>query len=86
MRDIEGIHAMQIDPRIATGFNVIAAILMVTVASSADLTEIFGDEATQIVIHVCAYFGALIAAINAVLHGAAPPAGRPATSPPTERS
>ncbi len=77
---------MQIDSRIATGFNVIAAILMVTVASSADLTEIFGDEATRIVIHVCAYFGALIAAINAVLHGAAPPAGHPATSPPTERS
>jgi hypothetical protein len=72
---------MQIDPKVAMGFNIIVAILMVTVASSADLTAIFGDDATSLIIHVCAYLGALIAAINAVLHGAAPPSVRPPARP-----
>lgn len=68
-------------PKFSMILNLVAAVLMVTVASSADLTEIFGPHNTSIVIHLCAYFGSLIAAMNAAMHATSPPiAGPMATS------
>ena len=56
-------------PKLSMIINIVAAVLMVTVASSADLTAVFGQSVATLIIHICAYLGAVVAAVNAVMHG-----------------
>lgn len=59
---------MTIDPRVSFWMNVFAAVMLFTTGASADLTAIFGNQVASIIIHICAYLGGIIAAVNAILH------------------
>ncbi|HZP68386.1 MAG TPA: hypothetical protein VFB29_00465 [Pseudolabrys sp.] len=59
---------MTIDPRVSCWLNVFAAVMLFTTGASADLTAIFGDKVASLIIHLCAYLGGIVAAVNAILH------------------
>ena len=69
------------DPKTAAYINMAAAALAFTVTASADLTAIVGPNATNLIVHSAAYFGGLIAAVNAAMHWYAPAKPGPGTTP-----
>jgi hypothetical protein len=68
---------VSIDPKYSMVINIVIAVLGVIVASTAELTTIFGQHDTQIIVAASGITLGVIGAINSALHGYSPPAAGP---------
>jgi hypothetical protein len=66
--------------------NIAIAVLGAIVASTAELTTIFGEHETQIIVAAGGIALGVIAAINGVLHGYSPPIAGPLASAPPPKT
>lgn len=59
---------MTIDPRVGFWFSIVLAAIGATTGAATQLTTIFGEHTSNVIIAICVWLLAVGAGINAILH------------------